>query len=216
MKEKRLTKEFTKGLLRENPVLRLVLGLCPALAISVELTAALGMGLATASVLLCSNVIISALRRAIPNKVRIPAYITLIAGLVGLVQLLVKAWAPQIDQALGIYLPLIAVNCIILGRADGFANRNGMFASALDGLGMGAGFTGALVLLAFVREFFGGGSIAGVQLLNNPAAILILPPGGFFVFACLIALANHLQGRSAEKAHGCGACSAKCEGGCVS
>ena len=213
---KQLTPEFTKGLLRENPVLRLVLGTCPALAVSTQLTSALGMGLATAAVLLCSNVIISALRRAIPDKVRIPAYITLIAGLVGLVQLVVRAWAPQIDQALGIYLPLIAVNCIILGRADGFANRNGVLVSALDGLGMGAGFTGALALLAFVRELLGGGSVAGVRLLNNPAAILILPPGGFFVYACMIALANHLQGRQAEKAHGCGACSAKCEGGCVS
>ena len=209
-----LGKELTKGLLNENPVLRLLLGMCPALAVSTSVQAALGMGAAASIVLLFSNLIISALRKIIPGRVRIPAYITIIAGLVTLVQMLVKAYIPDIDKALGIYLPLITVNCIILGRADGFANSHGAAASVCDAIGMGIGFTAALTLIAAVREVFGAGTFAGVYLFGSPAAILILPPGGFFVCGCMIALANKLQGgkKSENKCMNC----MECEGGCAS
>ncbi|MCL2105866.1 MAG: electron transport complex subunit RsxE [Oscillospiraceae bacterium] len=210
-----LGKELTKGFLRENPVLRLLLGMCPALAVSTTVTAALGMGTAASIVLLLSNIIISALRRIIPDRVRIPAYITVIAGLVTLVQMLVKAYVPAIDSALGIYLPLITVNCIILGRADGFANSHGVAASACDAIGMGIGFTAALTLIAALREIFGAGAFAGISLFGTPAAILILPPGGFFVCGCMIALANKLQGPRARKQENkCMSCM-ECEGGCA-
>ena len=189
-----LLPELTKGFLKENPVLRLVLGTCPTLAISTSLNAALGMGIAVAAVLLCANLTISLLRRVIPDKVRIPAYITIVAGIVTLVQMLVKAYAPAIDQTLGVYLPLIAVNCIIFGRVDGFASRHGLAASAFDAIGMGVGFTGALCLMAIVREFLGAGSVAGLKLGGmTPMAIMILPPGGFFVYGCLIALSNWIS-----------------------
>ena len=143
---------FSKGLIKENPVLVLVLGTCPTLATSTSVTNALGMGVAATVVLICSNVVISALRKIIPDKVRIPCYIVLIAGFVTMVQMLVKAFAPALDQSLGIYLPLIVVNCIILGRAEMFANKNKVFDSAVDAVGMGAGFTLALVLMATIRE----------------------------------------------------------------
>ncbi len=149
---------FSKGLVKENPVLVLVLGTCPTLATSTSISNALGMGLAATVVLLCSNIVISALRKVIPDKVRIPCYIVLIAGFVTMVQMLVKAFAPALDAALGIYLPLIVVNCIILGRAEMFANKNKVFDSAVDALGMGAGFTLALSLMALIREVFGNGT----------------------------------------------------------
>ena len=192
MKEKTaLLPELTKGFIKENPVLRLVLGTCPSLAISVSLTGAIGMSAAVLVVLLGSNVLISALRKVIPEKVRIPAYITIIAGLVTLVQMLVKAYFPAVDRSLGIYLPLIVVNCIIFGRADAYANRVGVAASALDAVGMSVGFAGALCLMATVREALGAGTIAGLSLGNmTPMTILILPPGGFFVYGCAIALSN--------------------------
>jgi electron transport complex protein RnfE len=224
VKEKqKLLPELTKGFLRENPVLRLVLGTCPVLAISTSVTAALGMSVAATAVLLGSNVVISALRKVIPDKVRIPAYITVIAGLVTVVQMLVKAFAPAVDEALGIYLPLITVNCIILGRAEGYAGSHGVLACAFDAIGMGAGFTAVLTLMAAVRELLGAGAFAGIHLLDIPAAILILPPGGFFVYGLMIALANKLQGGgrksglSKKQQAGCGACPAAgaCEGGCA-
>jgi len=222
-KEKqRLLPELTKGFLKENPVLRLVLGTCPTLAISTSISAALGMSAAATIVLLFSNIAISALRRVIPDKVRIPAYITIIAGLVTIVQMLVKAYVPTVDKALGIYLPLITVNCIILGRAEGYAGSHGVLVSAFDAVGMGAGFTGVLTLMAAVRELLGAGAFMGVPLLGTPAAILILPPGGFFIYGCMIALANRLQGGKTQKQTGCGGCPSNqgcslaegCEGGC--
>ena len=220
MKEKqKLLPELTKGFLKENPVLRLVLGTCPALAISTSVTGALGMSVAATAVLLFSNIVISALRKVIPGKVRIPAYITVIAGLVTVVQMLVKAFVPAVDEALGIYLPLITVNCIILGRAEGYANSHGVLASAFDAIGMGAGFTAVLTLMAAAREMLGAGSFAGVPLLSTPAVILILPPGGFFIYGVMIALGNKLQGgKKAEKQAGCAACpmGEGCEGGCAS
>ena len=159
----RTLNNFTKGIVRENPVLVLVLGTCPTLATSTSVINALGMGVAVTVVLLFSNILISALRKVIPDKVRIPCYIVLIAGLVTAVQMLVKAYAPALNESLGIYLPLIVVNCIILGRAEMFASKNKVLASALDGLGMGIGFTLALFLMASVREIFGNGTFCGME-----------------------------------------------------
>ena len=161
--KKSLAKEFSKGLIKENPVLRLVLGTCPTLAVSTSVESAIGMGLAATVVLVCSNIVISAMRKVIPSKVRIPAYIVIIAGFVTLVQMLVKAFLPQIDEMLGVYLPLIVVNCIILGRAEAFASKNTVLYSAVDGVGMGVGFTAALLLMGGIRELLGAGSIAGIM-----------------------------------------------------
>ncbi|MGN0454883.1 MAG: electron transport complex subunit RsxE [Ruminococcus sp.] len=201
---------FLKGIIKENPVLVLVLGTCPTLATSTSVTSALGMGAAATVVLLCSNMVISALRRVIPDKVRIPCYIVLIAGFVTMVQMLVKAFAPALDQSLGIYLPLIVVNCIILGRAEMFANKNKVVDSAIDALGMGAGFTLALLLMATIREVFGNGTWMGIEipvLVDNNISIMTMAPGGFFVFGCLIALVNKLSGgKNAKKSFGCAGC----------
>ena len=190
---------FSKGLVKENPVLVLVLGTCPTLATSTSISNALGMGLAATVVLLCSNIVISALRKVIPDKVRIPCYIVLIAGFVTMVQMLVKAFAPAINDSLGIYLPLIVVNCIILGRAEMFAGKNPVLPSILDGLGMGVGFTAALLCMGIIRELLGSGTLFGVQLLPVQILIFILPPGGFFVFGMLIMIANKLNSRSGKK-----------------
>ena len=213
MAEKRsIVKEFSKGLVKENPVLRLVLGTCPTLAVSTSVESALGMGLAASVVLVCSNIVISALRKVIPSKVRIPAYVVIIAGFVTLVQMLVKAFLPQIDEMLGVYLPLIVVNCIILGRAEAFASKNSVVYSAVDGLGMGVGFTAALLLMGGIRELIGAGSIAGFAVLPEaipPMTIFVLAPGGFFVFGILIALANKVaesKGKPKAELKGCSAC----------
>jgi electron transport complex protein RnfE len=208
---------FTNGIIKENPVLVLLLGTCPTLAISTSVKNAVGMGLAATVVLICSNAAISALRKIIPDKVRIPAYIVLIAGFVSVVQMVVKAYAPALDAALGIYLPLIVVNCIILGRAEMFASKNTVADSALDGVGMGIGFTLALVLMATIREIPGAGSWFGLRLLPEGAptiSIMTLAPGGFFVFGAMIALVNKLtSGRAIKKKEmGCEACPAA--GGC--
>ena len=191
----RYGKEFTKGILRENPVLRLVLGTCPTLAVTTAAVNGLGMGAAATFVLVCSNIVISLLRKVIPDKVRLPAYIVIIAGFTTIVQMLVKAYLPSIDQALGIYLPLIVVNCIILGRAEAFASKNSVGLSALDGLGMGAGFTASLVVMGSIRELLGNGTLFGwpENGLLPPITIFVLPAGGFFVFGMLIYLANKLS-----------------------
>lgn len=209
--KKSLGQEFTKGLVKENPVLRLVLGTCPTLATTTSLESAIGMGLSAALVLVCSNIVISALRKVIPQKVRIPCYIVVIAGFVTIVQMLVKAFLPALDQQLGVYLPLIVVNCIILGRAEAFAGKNGVLASALDGLGMGVGFTAALVIMGGVRELLGAGTLLGFQVLPEsiaPMTIFVLAPGGFFVFGILMACANKLAERKGKpKATlGCAGC----------
>ena len=164
MAKKTLLQEFTKGIVKENPVLCLVLGTCPTLAVTTSASNAIVMGVAATLVLVCSNAAISLLRKWIPDKVRIPAYITVIAGFVTVVQMLVKAFAPAIDQSLGIYLPLIVVNCIILGRAEMYASKNKVIPSIIDGLGMGAGFTAAMLLMGMIREFFGTGCVFGVPL----------------------------------------------------
>ena len=208
----KLWKEFTKGILRENPVLCLILGTCPTLAVTTGAANAIGMGVAATLVLVCSNLVISLLRRVIPDTVRIPAYITVIAGFVTVVQMLVKAFVPAIDQALGIYLPLIVVNCIILGRAEMYASKNPVLPSVLDGLGMGVGFTAAMLVMGIIREFLGTGTVFEWEWLKNlmgwytPITIFILPAGGFFVFGVLIALASKLQKKDAPAATGCAGC----------
>lgn len=216
MEQKRsLGSVFTNGLLKENPTLRLVLGTCPTLAVTLTVKGGFGMGIAATLVLVCSNLVISLLRRVIPDKVRIPAFITIIAGFVSVVQLLVKAFVPALDASLGIYLPLIVVNCIILARAEMFASKNAVLPSVLDGLGMGIGFTAALTLMSAIRELIGNGTLLGFPITSGflpPMLILILPPGGFFVFGVLIALANKIsekRGKEPAKNLGCAACPMK-------
>lgn len=210
--KKSLGKELTKGFIAENPVLRLVLGTCPTLATTTSVESAVGMGLAASVVLVCSNIVISALRKVIPDKVRIPAYIVIIASFVTIVQMAVKAFMPALDEQLGVYLPLIVVNCIILGRAEAFANKNPVLASAIDGLGMGIGFTAALFIMGAVREIMGAGTFYGMSipfLSENPMLIFILPPGGFFVYGMLMAVANRLaekKGKPRAELRGCEAC----------
>ena len=217
-------KILTNGLINENPVLRLVLGTCPTLAVTTMAANGIGMGLAATFVLIFANMVISALRNVIPNQVRIPCYITVIAGFVTLVQMVVKAFVPSLDSALGVFLPLIVVNCIILGRAEMFASKNGIFDSALDGLGMGIGFTLTLTIMGTIREILGSGTwMAGLDgilpFLPKGFAIQVIPtsidpftimtsaPGGFFVFGCLMAAATWLTSRPKKAAE------AKEEGG---
>ncbi|MDO5733934.1 MAG: electron transport complex subunit RsxE [Eubacteriales bacterium] len=189
---------FTRGFLRENPLLALLLGACPALAVTTSAINGLGMGLAATFVLLCSNLVISLLRKAIPDKVRIPAYITIIASFVTILKFLLQAYLPELDKALGIFIPLITVNCIILGRAEAFAGKNPPLLAVIDGLGMGLGFTGALFLIGVFREVLGNGSIFGLKIPGlaalglKPMTLFILPPGGFIVFGILIAISQQL------------------------
>ncbi len=205
-------KIITNGLIKENPTLRLVLGTCPTLAVTTSATNAIGMGLATTAVLIGSNAVIAAVRKLIPDTVRIPAFVTIIAGFVTVVQFLLKAYMPELDQALGIYIPLIVVNCIILARAEMFACKNSVKDSALDGVGMGLGFTLALLIIGSMRELLGNGTIFGAMVTQNlfdPAIIMILPPGGFIAFGAAIALVNKLTDRKVVKA-GCAGCPTPC------
>ena len=202
---------LTNGIIKENPVLVLVLGTCPTLAISTQAINGIGMGACVIVVLTCSNIIISALKRIIPDTVRIPCYITVIATFVTIVQLVLKAYAPDLDKALGVYIPLIVVNCIILGRAEAFANKNSVIDSALDGIGMGLGYTLTATVMACIRELIGSGTLFGAPVTANlfsPFTILIMAPGGFFVFGCLIALVNRItkgkvKDKRANKCIGC-------------
>lgn len=201
MSEKNKLSLVTKGILKENPVLVLVLGTCPTLATTTSVTTALGMGIAATIVLFCSNIFISLLRKIIPDSVRIPSYIVVIAGFVSIVQMLVQAFVPPLYEALGVYLPLIVVNCIILGRAEMFASKNSVADSALDGLGMGLGFICTLLVMATLREVFGAGSFAGITipvLSSYAIPILVKPAGGFFIFGCMIALVAKLTGGKAN------------------
>ena len=208
-------KTFTNGLLKENPTLRLVLGTCPTLAITTAAINGIGMGLAATLVLVCSNVVIAALRNVIPDKVRIPAFITIIAGFVSVVQMLVKAFTPSLDAALGIYLPLIVVNCIILGRAEAFASKNPILPSLLDGLGMGLGFTSVITIMGAIRELLGAGTLFSFPITSkfvSPMIIFLLPPGGFFVFGILVAVSNGIgkrQGKKPVEHLGCANCPSK-------
>ena len=197
------------GIFKENPVLILILGCCSTLAISVTVLGSLGMGAALTFVLVCSNVVISALRKIIPDKVRIPCYIIVVATFVTLVQMVVPAFMPPLYDALGIFLPLIVVNCIVLGRAEMFANKNTIGDSFFDGLGMGIGYTMVLSAMAVVRELFGAGSLLGKQIIPEEYTVRILAqtPGGFFMFGAMMALlvwglARH--GKKFEPEMGCG------------
>ncbi|HOQ75032.1 MAG TPA: electron transport complex subunit E [Thermoclostridium sp.] len=200
-KPKALTVLFN-GLLKENPTLVLLLGMCPSLAVTTMAQNAIGMGIAATFVLMGSNVVVSLIRKIVPDKVRIPIFVTVIAGFVTIVEMVMKAYFPDLDKALGIYIPLIVVNCIILARAEMFACKNGPLLSALDGLGMGLGFTAALFVIGSIREIIGAGTWMGITLtadLIDPATILILPPGGFMVMGCLIALVNKLTKKKRDQ-----------------
>lgn len=183
----------TKGIIKENPVLVLLLGTCPTLATTTSAINGLGMGISTMVVLICSNIVISLLKNIIPGKVRIPCFIVVIAGFVTVVQFLLKAYLPALDSALGLYIPLIVVNCIILGRAEAYASKNGPISSLFDGIGMGLGFTVGLTSIGIVRELIGSGKIFGMTVFNGGATIFILAPGAFFVLAMLVALQNRVK-----------------------
>ncbi len=204
----RFVSEITKGIFKENPTFRLVLGMCPTLAVTTSLENAIGMGLAATFVLICSNMVISSLRKAIPSAVRIPCYIVVIAAFVTTVDLLMQAYLPTLAESLGIFIPLIVVNCIILGRAEAFASKNGVLYSAADGLGMGLGFTLALSCIAAIREFLGSGNITvwgdfALRNIHNRAMVLfILPAGGFIMLGLILAFINHLTALSARRKGG--------------
>lgn len=219
-------KTFTKGLIKENPVLVMLLGTCPTLAVTTLAINGLGMGLATTFVLVCSNVVISLLKNVIPKEVRLPSFIVIIAGFVTFVSFMLQSYLPDLYNALGVFLSLITVNCIILGRAEMFASKNNVSASALDGLGMGLGFTFALLCIGIIREILGSGSVFGFSFGDwfEPIAFFVTPAGGFFVFGVVIAVVNILSNyKMSSKKFGCkncpnaAACQAKDgEGACES
>ena len=197
---KELRKIFMNGIINENPTFRMVLGMCPTLAITTAVSNGIGMGLATTVVLVCSNLFISLLRKAIPDEIRIPAFIVVIATFVTIVQLVIKAFLPALDAALGMFIPLIVVNCIIFGRAEAFAFKNKPLASVFDGLGMGLGFTCAITLICAVRELFGVGTLLGIQVMPAsymPMDLLVKPAGGFIVLGLMMALMNKLLPKKA-------------------
>lgn len=190
-----LWKDLTNGLVKENPTLRLVLGTCPTLAVTTAVFNGIGMGLAATAVLIGSNLMISLIKKIVPNEVRIPVYVIVIASFVTIVQMLIKAYSPALDKQLGIFIPLIVVNCIIFARAESFAAKNPPLNSVMDGIGMGLGFTIALVIISTFREVLGAGTFFGIQIFGagfKPALIMILPPGGFLVFGLTIAAVNKL------------------------
>lgn len=210
-----------KGLLRENPVFVLILGTCPTLATTTSVIGAIGMGLAAAAVLICSNAVISMLRKFIPDTVRIPCYIVIIAGFVTIVRMFMNAYLPDMYELLGVYLDLITVNCIILGRAEMFAGKNSVGKSVLDGIGMGLGFTLALVAMATVREVLGAGTFAGIEIpfmIDHTIEIFVKAPGGLMVYGFLIALVNFItKGKAIKKKDfSCAGCPSAgvCNGGC--
>ncbi|MGN0774580.1 MAG: electron transport complex subunit RsxE [Candidatus Ventricola sp.] len=197
---KELRKIFMNGIIDENPTFRMVLGMCPTLAITTAVSNGIGMGLAVTFVLVFSNLVISLLRKAIPDQIRIPAFIVVIATFVTIVQLVVKAFVPALDAALGVFIPLIVVNCIIFGRAEAFAFKNKPIPAIVDGLGMGIGFTIAITLISAVRELFGAGTLLGVQVMPAgylPMDLLVKPAGGFIVLGLMLALMNKLLPKKA-------------------
>ncbi len=201
-------KEFTKGFIKENPNLVMLLGMCPTLAVTVMAENALGMGLATTFVLVCSNIVISLLKNIIPSTVRLPCYIVIIAGFVTFVSLILDAFLPELAKELGVFLSLITVNCIILGRAEMFACKNKVLPSMFDGLGMGLGFTCSLLIVGSIREIIGMGTWFGIKLAPDfikPMTIFILPAGGFFTLGCVIAIVGKLTKKKPKKI-GCEGC----------
>lgn len=197
-----LKNTFTRGFWRDNPVFKLLLGLCPVLAVTTSAENGLGMGLATTFVLLCANIVVSLLRNIIPGKVRIPSFIVIIASFVTVVQLTMEAYLYDLHKSLGIFIPLIVANCLILGRAEAFASKSPLKDSVVDALGMGIGFTLALFVLGAVREIFGAGSLLGVTLLGGgyqPFLLMILPPGAFITLGFLLAGMNQLESRGLRR-----------------
>lgn len=193
---KRLAEPFKNGILAHNPSFVLLLGMCPLLATSTSVQNGIGMGLSATAVLICSNMVISLLRKLIPNQIRIAAYIVVIAGFVSVVNMLLQAFLPDLHASLGIFIPLIVVNCIILARAEAYASKNGILESAADGLGMGLGFTIALAILSTIREILGNGSFFGIRLFGEsfqPATIMVLPVGGFLTLGCVIAAIQFIR-----------------------
>ncbi|MGL5379120.1 electron transport complex subunit RsxE [Clostridium sp.] len=213
------------GIITENPIFVQVLAMCPTLAVTTNAENALGMGLASTVVLIFSNMIISALRKFIPDKIRIPAYIVVIASFVTIVDMLMQGYLPSLYKSLGIFIPLIVVNCIILGRAESYASKNTVMPSIFDAVGMGLGFTVALFAIGAFREFLGAGQILGIQIMPEafkPASIMILAPGAFFTLGALMVLLNYINIKKAEKTgekaksleHNCGSCSGCGTGSC--
>ncbi len=218
---KGLFERLYNGLIKENPVLVLMLGMCPALAVSTRAMNGIGMGLSTLAVLVLSNLVISLLRKVIPDQVRLPAYIVIVASLVTVTELLIEAYLPSLYESLGIYIPLIVVNCIILGRAEAYANKHTPLLSVMDGIGMGLGFTAALTIAGLIREFLGNGSAFGVRVLPEsiePIAIFIQPPGAFLVFALIIAVMNAIGIKTRQRNlvdNGCDGNCAMCASSCM-
>lgn len=203
-------RQLREGLLTNNPVLAQLLGMCSTMAITTTLFNGLGMGVSVTLILICSNIVISLLRKVIPEKIRIAAYIVVIAGFVTMVDLILKAYVPALSNSLGVFIPLIVVNCIILGRAEAFASKNGVLASAVDGLTQGIGYTVALVVMCVIRELLGSGTFgagvfgpdgSGIRIIDAqyPALLVILPVGGFLTLACLIAFSQWINRKIAEK-----------------
>lgn len=195
-------KQLKEGLLTNNPILVQLIGMCPTLATSTSLKNGIGMGLAVTFVLMCSNLVISLLRRFIPSKIRIAAYIVIIAGFVTIVDLSLQAWLPDLSASLGMFIPLIVVNCIILARAEAFASKNAPIPSLVDGLSMGLGFTAAISMLSAIRELLGSGTILGISVFGSgytPIIMAILPAGGFLLLGILIAIFQHLMNRREKK-----------------
>ena len=210
---------FINGLIKENPTFVLMLGMCPTLAVTTSAMNGLGMGLTTTVVLVLSNVIISLLRKIIPDRVRIPAFIVIIASFVTIVELLLEGFVPSLYSSLGIYIPLIVVNCIILGRAESFAYKNPMIPSFFDGLGMGLGFSFALTCIGAVREILGTGEIFGVMIMPSsyiPMSIFVLAPGAFFVLAFLTAIQNIVKIRKTERGEDASKIQSGCNIDCMS
>lgn len=194
------------GIIKENPTFVQTLGMCPTLAVTTSAINGCGMGLATTAVLMLSNAFISLLRKIIPDRVRVPAYIVIVASLVTVIQFLMEGYVPALNSALGIYIPLIVVNCIILGRAEAYASKNPVLPSFFDGLGMGLGFTMALTILGAFRELIGAGTVFGYEIpviSAQPVSIMVLAPGAFFVLACLVATQNKLKSKKADSSSSC-------------
>ena len=207
------------GIVKENPTLILMLGMCPTLAVSTRAMNGIGMGLSTTAVLILSNLVISLLRKVIPDEVRLPAYIVIVASLVTVTELLIEGYLPSLYSALGIYIPLIVVNCIILGRAEAYANKNAPLLSVMDGIGMGLGFTAALTLAGFVRELLGNGSVFGIDVLPEgwePIGIFVQPPGAFLVIALFIVIMNaaNIKTRQKQLVESCDGCCQNCMAQC--
>ena len=212
---KKYFERLYNGIVKENPTLILLLGMCHTLAVSTRAMNGIGMGLSTTAVLILSNLVISLLRKVIPDEVRLPAYIVVVASLVTVTELLIEAYLPSLYEALGIYIPLIVVNCIILGRAEAYANKNTPLLSVFDGIGMGLGFTLALTLAGGVREILGSGTFFGIQLLPkgvDPIGIFVQPPGAFLVIAFIIAIMNALGIKTRQRKLVEGGCDGMCAG----